>query len=171
VTILAQGLTTDRAPEPDAPAPRDAAEAIEYLTEANRLRRSAAVERRLVAASRGLAHSTARCRRRHGRPLFPMRPLMRRPTVDRHAGAADGGSALAAAHGCVVVRGPVPPACMRLRAAIERTFDATTKIRPPRRTAETAACPRSAGRRRRRAEPCRQAARASVLAADSPRTL
>lgn len=177
--ILAQGLTTDRALElADAlGAEGRRLEAIEYLTEANRLRRSAAVERRLVRLRReAFAHLD------RSLPPPPWPPVVPDEAPDAPSGplivtpAQLTGGAIRTGlqrHGCVLVRGLVPPArAQRLRAAIERTFDAFDEDQAGRRTAETAAWfdpleDVDDGAELRRFGRAAQ----SVLAADSPRTL
>ena len=177
--ILAQGLTTARALElADAlSAEGRALEAIENLTEANRLRRSAAVERRLVRLRReAFAHLDRSLPPPAWPPFVPddapdtsSGPLIVTP-AELTAGTIRSGLQR---HGCVLIRGLVPRArAARLRAAIERTFDAYDETQEGRITADTAAWfdpleDVADGAELRRFGRAAQ----SVLAADSPRTL
>ncbi len=149
-------------------------EAIEALTEANRLRPTAAVERRLVRLRRRafaeLVHGAAA-------PAWqpPEAPSAAWPgDLPRPVAAADLTVAVLRAgierHGCVWVRGLLPPLRVdRLRDAIDRAFAAREAVLAGRRTPETAAwydpverVPKDASRHWVRAGQ-------GLLTADSPR--
>lgn len=129
--ILAHGLTAGRAQElADALETEGSLlDALEMLTEANRLCRDAAVERRLVRLRRA---AFAQLDGSLPPPAWP-------PFVPEDApGTTEGPPVVTPAeltpgvlrngilrHGCVLVRGLVPPARVaRLRHAIDRAFEA-----------------------------------------------
>lgn len=152
-------------------------ECLEVLIEANRLRRSGAVERRLARVRRD---AFARLDRSLPPPAWP-------PFVPEYEpGTASGPLVVDAAaltpgvvrngllrHGCVLVRGLVPPQrAARLRAAIDRAFDAYDATSAGLATPETQVWYDplegvSDGAELRRFGRAAQ----SVLAADSPRAL
>ncbi|MDX2170053.1 MAG: phytanoyl-CoA dioxygenase family protein [Deltaproteobacteria bacterium] len=177
--ILDLGLTPERALHLAAALEREGRllPAIEALTAANRMRRDAAVERRLVR----LRHA-AFAQLDRSLPPPPWPPLV----PDDPPGTPPGPLIVTPAeldagvmrrgllrHGCILVRGLVPPArARRLRTAVERAFGACAAVMDGAPSSDTAPwydplenLPggdelRFFGR-----------AAQSVLAADSPRTL